>query len=209
MSIPPLEKGDQGGFKNLIVMNKRIILSISIFSAIFCLALLAHYLYFCVFVENPKEVTVNGIKYYISYESRSLRQGSEAFAIIWKENGTVQRKTIAEFRNVDADNHLGTVTSPVVIFYDCNGDGKKDLFRLNDNVFVDLGTEKFVDITEIKLPYLYPSYIKWHHNWTFSFPKYSYSFIIIVTAIILWSLLLGISYLIERGINYAIQKKRK
>jgi hypothetical protein len=190
-------------------MNKKIVLSISIFSAIFCLALLAHYLYFCIFVENPKEVTVNGIKYHISYESRSLGQGSEAIAIIWKENNTGQRKTIAEFRNVDADNHLGAATPPVVIFYDCNGDGEKDLFRLNDNVFVDLRTEKFVDITEIKLPYLYQSYIKWHHNWSFSHSKYSYSFIIIITSVVLWLLLLGISYLIERGINYVIQKKRK
>jgi hypothetical protein len=190
-------------------MNKKVILSISIFSAIFCLVLLAHYLYFCIFVENPKEVTVNGIKYYVSYESRSLGQGSEALATIWKENNAGQRKTIAEFRNVDADNHLGAVTPPVIIFYDCNGDGKKDLFCLNDNVFVDLSTEKFVDITEAKLPYLYQSYIKWHHNWSFSHSKYSYSFIIIITSVVLWFLLLVICYLIERGINYVIQKKRK
>jgi len=178
--------------------SKNILFLSSALSAVFFLAVLANYLYFSIFVDNPKEVTVNGVKFHVSYETRPIGKGTEALTTIWKGDDSGQRKVIEIFRNIDSDNHLGTVTPPSLFFYDCNGDGKKDLCRIDTGVFVDLSKETIVEQAEIKLPYLYKSYIKWHSGWPFEFPKYSYIVPIFITSIILWFLLVGILYLVRK-----------
>jgi hypothetical protein len=175
----------------------KIILILSAISVAFFVVLTVNYLYFCLYVENPKEITVNEKKIYISYESRPFGKGTEALTTVWREDSNGRRRIIEVFRNADADNHLGPVTLPQLYFYDCNGDGQKDLCRGDANAYIDLNTETLVEQADIRLPYLYQSYIKWHNNWSFSFPKFSFIVPIFVTAVILWITILGIFYLIR------------
>ena len=181
----------------------------SILPIILFIILLIHYLYFCFNVENPGEIKYNGDKIYITYEALAKGRGSEALTTIWRNDVNGRKNIIKIFRSVDSDNHLGAVSPRNLYYFDCNDDGKKDLCSIETNSYVDLDKEVLIEQYDIKLPFLYQSYIKSHNGWPFNFPKYSYILPILITSIIFWLLLSGISYFINLLISSIKNRKTK